>query len=62
MYYHALYTKRFKIYLVKTCQQIKRANIFITLIFNEWKIDQICIDHYRMLNEYVAKNFGERFF
>ena len=27
-----------------------------------WKLDQICIDHYRMLNEYVASNFGKHSF
>ena len=33
-----------------------------TLVLKGWKLDQICIDHYRMFNEYVAHNFGKHFF
>ena len=32
------------------------------LLSKGWKLDQICIDHYRMFNEYVANNFGQHFF
>ena len=32
------------------------------LISRGWNVDQICIDHYSMENEYVAEHFGDHFF